>query len=372
VIQPVGPRIAILQNHLGFDGRTRVIAPLIRLLNDRGVIPDVVTYGPADASRVMTQMGGPDLRFRVVPLRRVPFVVGDLMEELVFPFASRRRLRAYEGAIASCTGVYGYRRDLRLLRLICFPLEQVPTYEARYRSLAYRIYGWLATRLYRMASLRSSYHGTWVTNSKFTRSVAIRTYPLDSGLVHVVYPPASSHAGMAQLSRERLVLSVGGFHPDKRQLEQIDLARQIPDAQFLIVGSVRSQRYFEACRNAALSVPNVTLVADASPAVVEDALLRAKVFLHTKENEHFGISTVEGILHGCIPVTHDSGGQREVVPDPNLRFRDASEAIFILRGALAGEFDKQLPSLQAYALQFGEAAYAARMSPLIDELLEPR
>jgi glycosyltransferase involved in cell wall biosynthesis len=365
-------RIAILQNHIGFDGRTRAIAPLVRLLNERGVVPDLVTYGPPDADRVLTEMGGEGLRVRVVRLRRIPLVVGDLLEELVFPFAARRHLQHQDGVIASCTGVHGFRRDLPIVRMICFPLEQVPKYEARYRNPVYRLYGTMALALYRLAALRTSYHGRWVTNSRFTRSVALGTYPIDAAAMQVVYPPATGATGDPTAARERLVVSVGGFHPDKRQLEQIDLARVVPEAQFLIIGSVRARGYFERCRLAAATVPNVTLLADAPHAAVEEALLRAKVFLHMKENEHFGISTVEGILHGCLPVTHDSGGQREVVPDADLRFRDDAQAAEILRRALAGELDDRLPALQENAVQFGDEAYAASMSPLIDELFVPR
>jgi glycosyltransferase involved in cell wall biosynthesis len=366
------PRIAILQNHIGFDGRTRAIAPLVRILNEQGVVPTLVTYGPADASKVLADVAGRDLQVRVVQLRRIPLIVGDLLEELVFPFASRRQLQHHDGVITSCTAVHGFRRDLRILRLICFPLEQVPAYEARYASPMYRLYGIVAGGLYRLAAARSSYRGTWVTWSEFTRSVLLRTYPVNGDSVHVIYPPASGPADEPTARRERLVVSVGGFHADKRQLEQILLARALPDVRFLIVGSLRSRRYFEQCRRAAAATPNVTLSADAPRSAVEAALLRAKVFLHMKENEHFGISTVEGILHGCIPVTHDSGGQREVVPDPDLRFRDARQAAHILRRALAGNFDDRLPSLRAHALQFSEEAYVGRMSPLIDELIAPR
>lgn len=365
-------RIAILQNHIGLDGRTRAIAPLVRLLNDRGIVPDLVTYGPRNASSVLAEMGGNDLRVRVVRLRRIPFAVGDLLEELVFPYRSRHHLERQDGVITSCTGVHGFRGDLPILRLICFPLEQVPAYEARYGGPAFRLYGMVAKGLYRLAALRSSYHGIWVTNSEFTKSVAIRTYPIDASAVRVVYPPAGDGVEVGTATREPLVVSVGGFHPDKRQLDQIDLARALPEVRFLIVGSVRSRRYYEHCRRAATAAPNVTLLPDAPRAAVEDALLRAKVFLHMKVNEHFGISTVEGILHGCIPVTHDSGGQQEVVPDPDLRFRDSGEAATILRCALAGDFDERLSSLQEHALQFSEAAYVARMSPLVDELLGRR
>ncbi len=32
------------------------------------------------------------------------------------------------------------------------------------------------------------------------------------------------------------------------------------------------------------------------------------------EGEHFGISIVEAMALGCLPIVHDSGGMREFVP----------------------------------------------------------
>ncbi|MCK4483161.1 glycosyltransferase, partial [Candidatus Bathyarchaeota archaeon] len=37
-------------------------------------------------------------------------------------------------------------------------------------------------------------------------------------------------------------------------------------------------------------------------------LLRAKVYLHIMPYDHFGISVVEGMASGCVPVVHRSGG----------------------------------------------------------------
>jgi glycosyltransferase involved in cell wall biosynthesis len=47
------------------------------------------------------------------------------------------------------------------------------------------------------------------------------------------------------------------------------------------------------------------------------------------EYEHFGISIVEAMSAGCLPVVPDSGGPREYVP-PNLRYRRIEEAAQII------------------------------------------
>ena len=39
----------------------------------------------------------------------------------------------------------------------------------------------------------------------------------------------------------------------------------------------------------------------------------AKVYLHLMKGEHFGITIVEAMSAGCVPVVHDSGGSKEIV-----------------------------------------------------------
>ena len=56
-----------------------------------------------------------------------------------------------------------------------------------------------------------------------------------------------------------------------------------------------------------------------------DLLKRAKIYLHTMIGEHFGISIVEAMALGCLPIVHDSGGMREFVPE-QYRYQTITEA----------------------------------------------
>ena len=51
-------------------------------------------------------------------------------------------------------------------------------------------------------------------------------------------------------------------------------------------------------------------------------LYKAKFYVFTAKDEHFGITTVEAMMHGAIPFVHNSGGQKEIVPFEELRFED--------------------------------------------------
>jgi glycosyltransferase involved in cell wall biosynthesis len=46
---------------------------------------------------------------------------------------------------------------------------------------------------------------------------------------------------------------------------------------------------------------------------VKDLLAKARIYVHCALNEHFGISIVEAMAAGCVPIVHNSGGAREIV-----------------------------------------------------------
>jgi glycosyltransferase involved in cell wall biosynthesis len=89
------------------------------------------------------------------------------------------------------------------------------------------------------------------------------------------------------------------------------------------VGKWGDNGYFQEMR-AAAEGGAVTLMPDARMNDVRNVLARASVFWHAAglgvdpsaephRLEHFGIATVEAMAAGCVPVTLDRGGQREIV-----------------------------------------------------------
>ena len=56
-----------------------------------------------------------------------------------------------------------------------------------------------------------------------------------------------------------------------------------------------------------------------------ELLKKAKIYLHTMVGEHFGISIVEAMALGCLPIVHNSGGVKEFVPE-QYRYMNLQEA----------------------------------------------
>src|SRR6267143_992392 len=148
--------------------------------------------------------------------------------------------------------------------------------------------------------------------SDFTRGFVEKKWERDS---RTVYPPCPVEA-FSELSkvqpRENLVVTVGRIVPEKRFHLFVELARIVPKTRFVAIGSLSddASTYFERLKRTAPE--NISFVL--SPLrKVKDLLGRAMAYVHCAENEHFGITIVEAMAAGCVPIVHDSGGPREIV-----------------------------------------------------------
>jgi len=164
-----------------------------------------------------------------------------------------------------------------------------------------------------------------------------------------------------------MVVTVGRIVPEKRFHVFVDLARLVPETKFVAIGSLSpgNSDYFERLRKNAPA--NVSFVL--SPLrKVRDILGRAQAYIHCAENEHFGITIVEAMAAGCVPVVHDSGGPREIVNDEvGYRWRDlryAAERIKLL--AKSDQLRKKLSVASSLrAEQFGPEIFEKRMTDVI-------
>ena len=158
--------------------------------------------------------------------------------------------------------------------------------------------------------------------SDFTREFVQRTWRRDS---LTVYPPCPVEV-YSQLDRmqprENLVVTVGRFVPEKRFHFFVELARMVPTTRFVAIGSLPdgTSAYFEQLRRTAPENVSFVLLPLRK---AKDLLGRAMAYVHCAKDEHFGITIVEAMAAGCVPIVHDSGGPIEIVTnDVGFRWRD--------------------------------------------------
>ncbi len=222
-----------------------------------------------------------------------------------------------------------------------------------------------------------------LANSEYTRSWVRRLWGVEA---EVLFPPIRVQ-DLRPSPKQRRILTVGrfiarGVGHSKKQLELVEafghmLGRGGMDGWELHVvgGCEPSMRpYLGEVERAAEGLP-VHVHANAPRPLVEELFATSSIFwvatgLGEDEEkapwlfEHFGITTVEAMAAGCVPVVIDKAGQREIVRHGTDGYRWTTLGeLEALSRRLAGD-DELRGRLAAAAVEragaFSEEAFVAR------------
>lgn len=283
-------------------------------------------------------------------------------------------------------------RSRHSLYLCMFPLDPVPAALVR------------AGRLRRLAALpylfvrRLAIHrfvrryDRVVSISEFTRGWVRELWGLDS---QVLYPPVQTCPVLELAAKRKRVLAIGRFFPgdhNKKHDVLIEafgrLCRQGLEGWELHLAGGRTpvdgtDEYLCKLRRMAEGLP-VRLHVDAGGDHLRRLLATSSLFWHAtgfgedeRRNpyrlEHFGISTVEAMSYGCVPLVYAAGGQPEVVEDGVSGFLwcEPSTLIDRTRSLIADEAARERMAHAAHlrSRRFGRDAFAARVHQLLADLL---
>lgn len=169
-----------------------------------------------------------------------------------------------------------------------------------------------------------------VANSDFTRRWAKRRWNIDS---QVVFPPVDVDAPAGDKTNR--ILSVGRFAVSghgKKQIEMLETFKRLKALGFADwhydcaggCGSSGEERAFLEKVTQAGADCKANIHANVSPQQLKSLYQRSRIFWHAAgmnvdENlqpelaEHFGMTTVEAMAAGCVPVVINKGGQPEIV-----------------------------------------------------------
>ena len=166
-------------------------------------------------------------------------------------------------------------------------------------------------------------------NSLYTKN-AIMAYW--GRTAEVVYPPVDIE-DFHSLQKEFLVVSVGRFSPEKNYELIVQVAKQMSNVKFVIIGRKPSDDlYYDKIFK--LKPDNLDLQTDVTRAALSVLLGKAKIYLHSMVDEHFGISVVEAMAAGCIPVVHNSGGPKEICEQIGFLYNNVEECVKAIEAAL--------------------------------------
>lgn len=207
-----------------------------------------------------------------------------------------------------------------------------------------------------------------ITISQFSRMWIQKYWGLES---RILYPTTDTSKFKSSANKKNWILHVGRFFVSGHSKKQLEMARAftklvssygVSDWELHFVGSVhdgeRHQEYFEHVKLEAQGYP-VFFHTDVASFELKELLAQAKIYWHATgldENEktqpilfeHFGITTVEAMSSGCVPVVINAGGQREIVtPQSGFLWNTREELIKFTLQLIEDEKKLKMYSAQA-------------------------
>jgi len=188
-------------------------------------------------------------------------------------------------------------------------------YNYQHSNLKRRIYLWPFRRVVEKGIKRLDYV---FTNSNYTKAIIKEVWGrLCTPEPIVVYPPVDINVFMCDKpleERERRVVYVGRFHPDKRHGLMKKLAIEFPKYKFVsVVGVTEGMK--KQFQHFSKNLPkNYVLMQNIPHKDLKPILCDSRMYVHLYKAEPFGISPIEALASGCVVLPHNSGGIREFIP----------------------------------------------------------
>ena len=223
--------------------------------------------------------------------------------------------------------------------------------------------------------------GKLLTNSKFTQKIVKDVLGRES---LVIYPPVDvevfSSRSFKNQKEANIIATISSYTP-KRHLEQILLiAKHAPFAKFVVMGKV-NKIFLPTLKNLIrLSKTfhvedRVELLTNIPFSKITDILSKAKVYLHVMPHDHFGISVVEGMASGCVPVVSQSGGPWLDILDSQqgkygFSYRSAEEAASICKMLINDEDLRRQVASRAVirAKEFDKSVFARKLIEVVEDI----
>ena len=221
-------------------------------------------------------------------------------------------------------------------------------------------------------------NSTVLTNSEFSRRAIFKEFGVDS----TVLPPpvdvdAFRNAALSSDARDASILVVSRFHQSKKLENAIRLAEMLKQngigryvkiagnmssadiAYFSYLNNLVNQHGLEDFVKFEVNINFNRLLA---------LMQKAKVYFHPMPGEPFGISTVEAMSAGLIPVVPFIGGHTEFVPE-KYQFRTFGEAVEAVAAAFDAPASERI-QLSISTQKYSTANYVKKFQQIVTEVLD--
>ena len=158
-------------------------------------------------------------------------------------------------------------------------------------------------------------NANFFVNSNYTLKISNKLFPLlniKPGIMKVIYIPVNyNNKPDLSLKVKNLVVSIGRMDVRKNYETLFKIAAKLKTYKFIIAGALNNgdETYYNALiKN---KPDNVEFRVNISEGDKIALLTKAAIYIHLNRQEHYGISILEAMSYGIIPVVPESGGPWE-------------------------------------------------------------
>ena len=214
-----------------------------------------------------------------------------------------------------------------------------------------------------------------IVNSEYTKDSLFshyNTFGYAANKIHIVYPPCIQNETISVFPKTENMFVMLGRIFDYDQCannKYFDVAISAfnklckYDYKLVIIGSIKSTTHYEKLLNMISDKNKIVILPDISDEEKNNYLQMAKYYIqltgindrYSFNKEHFGISMIEAINNGCIPISVNSGYPKYIIQNNvNGYLIENETALLDLANSI---FEKKVPEIKS-AINIGKFTYA--------------
>jgi len=208
-----------------------------------------------------------------------------------------------------------------------------------------------------------------ISNSKYIQNSIEKIYEKKSLLL---YPPLDMSEFNKNISKKNSLVTISRFSAEKNLEFVIDVMKSL-SANSRIIGNTKTKSneiYYDLLNSKIKKeqLSNIVLLKNISRQKLLEYLLESKVYFHASP-ETFGLTVVESISAGCIPIVPDNSAHLETVPFPQLRYEpnNIDDAQKKIQEAISGNYDEFITPLKDSIRKYDKEQFKKSFISIIDD-----
>ncbi len=217
-----------------------------------------------------------------------------------------------------------------------------------------------------------------ICNSNFTKQFIDKEFKINSD---IIYPPTFFSKDQRKIDfnkKKNIILNIGRYErfenktSFKKQEFLIDTFKKMVDKGFkgwelhLVISYFpKDKLYIEELKKIIKNYP-IKILENVDNQVLQEEYALAKIYWHAsgfgedliinpERAEHFGITTVESMANGDVPIVINAGGQPEIVEDGVNGFLWSDEEELMLKTILLTQDEEKLNEISKAAIKRSSA-----------------